>query len=53
MEKGDILLLAQLMHNLKKLAERLESDFNSKDLESLRKTKLEILKTQKRIKESL
>ena len=53
MRKEDILLLAQLLHNMKKLAERLENDFNNKDLESLRKTKLEILKIQKKIKESL
>ncbi len=53
MEKEDILMLAQLLHIMKDLADKLEKDFSAKDAEALRKTKLEILKLQKKIKEGV
>lgn len=53
MEKEDILMLAQLLHTMKGLADKLEEDFNTKNAESLRKTKLEMLRIQKKIKEGI
>ena len=51
MEKEEIFLLAQLLQTMKELSKRLEKDFNNKDPESLIKTKNEMLKIQKRIRE--
>ena len=46
-------MLAQLLHTMKGLADKLEKDFNAGDAESLRKTKLEMLKVQKKIREGI
>ena len=53
MEKEDILMLAQLLHTMKDLVVKLERDFNKKDADDLRKTKIEILKLQKKIREGI
>lgn len=53
MNKEDLFLIAQLLQTMKDLAEKLEKDYSEKNVESIEKTKLEILKVQKRIGELL
>ncbi len=53
MEKEDIVLLAQLMHAMKDIADKLEEYLKKEDIEMVRRAKNEIMKIQSKIKEIL
>ncbi len=53
MEKEDIVLLAQLMHAMREIAERLEDSFEKKDFEGVRQAKRELGRLQNKIGELL
>lgn len=49
--KEDVMLLAQLLHTMKEIAERIERYYTKKDGEKLEAAKLELLNLQKRVDE--
>lgn len=51
MEKEDIVLLAQLIHAMRELADKLDEAFNKKDFEGVTRTKRELTRLQKRVTE--
>lgn len=53
MEKGDIVLLAQLMHTMSELVDKLDEAYKKKDFEGVRQAKREILRLQGKAKEIL
>jgi len=50
-EKEDIMLLAQLLHTMKELAEHIDKYYSKKDGEKLEAAKREFLNLQKRVDE--
>ncbi|MDP4039469.1 MAG: hypothetical protein Q8P57_02730 [Candidatus Pacearchaeota archaeon] len=53
LEKEDIVLTAQLLQNMKELAEKLEEDYLNKDVIGFNAVKKEILKISKKLGEIL
>ncbi len=53
MKKEDIVLLAQLIHAMRDIADKLDGYLEKKDLEMVRRAKNEIMKLQGKIKEIL
>ena len=51
MKKEDIVLLAQLLHTMRELTDKLEEAFNKKDFEGVTRTKRELTRLQKRVME--
>ena len=51
MEKGDLMLLAQLLHTMKELAEKMERYYNDKNSVRLEAAKREMLALQKKVGE--
>ena len=51
MEKEDIVLLAQLLHAMRELTDKLEEAFNKKDFEGVARTKRELARMQKKVAE--
>ncbi len=53
MEKGDIVLLAQLLHAMREITDRLEDSFEKKDFEGVRQAKRELNRLQNKVKDLL
>ncbi len=53
MKKEDIVMLAQLIHAMSDITEKLDGYLKKKDLEMVRRAKNEIMKIQGKIKEIL
>jgi|TARA_Y100000310_G_C20531048_1_gene738462 hypothetical protein len=51
MKKEDVMLLAQLLHTMKELAEKMERYYENKDIVRLDAAKKEMLELQKRVSE--
>jgi hypothetical protein len=53
MEKGDLMLLAQLLHAMKELAKKIEEYYNEKNSVRLESAKREMMALQKKVGELL
>jgi len=53
MEKGDLMLLAQLLHTMKELVEKIEKYYEEGNSVRLESAKREMMKLQKKIGELL
>ena len=51
MENEDIMLLAQLLHAMRELADKLEKAFNDKDFENVTSIKRELYRLQNKVRE--
>ncbi|MGV8142616.1 MAG: hypothetical protein ACP5NS_03195 [Candidatus Pacearchaeota archaeon] len=53
MEKEDIVLLAQLLHAMREIADKLDESFEKKDFEGVKQAKRELNRLQNKVKELL
>ncbi len=53
MEKEDVVLLAQVIHTMRELTDKLEEAFNKKDFEGVARTKRELARLQKKVTETI
>ncbi len=53
MEKEDIVLLAQVLHAMREIADKLESYFEKKDFEGVKQAKRELNRLQGKVREIL
>ncbi len=51
MKKEDVVMLAQLLHTMRELSDKLDEHFQKKDFEGLARAKREMMRLQKRIAE--
>ena len=49
MEKEDIVLLAQMLHTMRELTDKLDEYFQKKDFEGVARTKRELVRLQKKV----
>ena len=53
MKKGDVMLLAQILHTMQDLTTKIEQAYENKNVVILEKAKKEMLKFQKQVKDLL
>ena len=53
MEKEDIVLLAQLLHAMREITDKLESYFENKDFEGVKQAKRELNRLQSKVRDLL
>jgi Zn-dependent M32 family carboxypeptidase len=53
MEKADIVLIAQLLHTMNEVADKLDEAFKKKNFEGVRQAKKELMRLQGKVRETL
>jgi len=53
MEKEDVVMLAQLIHAMRELTDKLDEYFQKKDFEGVARTKRELTRLQKKVAEAV
>lgn len=51
MKKEEVVMLAQILHAMRELSDKLDENFQKKDFEGIERTKRELMRLQKKVAE--